>query len=217
MFNEEIVKIDKIIKMQALETEGDNYMIKLVLEYIFSDKAKDGLKPVLEDFILRINKRLGSDIYWLVSAFDFEDYFLYEDSELDAYKKRLMSMYPFISYMYIEDEHIILLLNNMNNYILNTLENDTDLVFGKFYLTVFYGIFRVVPKDIINININDKSDIREICKELSKGEIFQISYFDSIGARIHEIGIKCDNAVKETVKNTLIEVFNIHDIMLEFN
>ena len=212
--------IDKINNIKVLcEKHSHIYKLLLQLNRCLTDTAKESLKPVIKEFILAVSTNIYDDCYWLVSAHDFFDFCTYCDNagEYAALEEKMREENPFISYVVLDAFHIWLLLDKMNKEVFETMKN-----------------LKLPDGEALDMEVTDASflafytdDIERLLKEIAEtkniGEIFNnmksridISYLDSIGAKIHELAISCPPGKESEVKACLTRVFNRHGIELEF-
>jgi len=194
------------------------YVFSLHLDRSFSEKAKESLKPIIEEFILTVAKNIYSDCYWLVSAYDFHQFEnIYKPVQIDEIYNYFKSLNSNISYVTSGAWHILFLLNKMNPQIFSSLKNAEPPHIGKLGTEAFDASFRAIYIENIDCFIKQNLDFyaaegyfRDIKAELD------VFYFDSRGAKVHELTILCSQDKKDSVRDCLIEVFGRHGIILDF-
>lgn len=221
------VKIEKIETLSVSSEQLQTYEGGFVQSYTLhlnpslTDNAKKDLKPVIENCILTVAETLDVNCYWMVCAYDFLPFSTDDPvqiSEMIAYFK---SLDPAFCCIVLDEWHIFLLLNQMNEQILSLLKNADLPNMGSLPLDVFHASFTAFQT----------KNIDEIIKQISvhgigvdeAGEIcsgekikFDMIYIDSRGAKTHVLSLGYEPQKNYDVKDAMVSVFEKYKIQLVF-
>jgi hypothetical protein len=172
------------------------------------------------DFILTVSERMPHNCYWLISAYDFFQFYDYYNDGYDELETYILNYDSFVSAVFLDAYHILLLVNQMNAYVMESIENiklpDNKLL----EIAVRDAIFAAFRIDNIETPLTDMSKCSAAC-EVEKcftkfHKEIEISISVSHERKGDTLYIACPSDKCNYIKDCIFEILNKHNIEFVF-
>lgn len=149
---------------------------------------------------------------------DFRDYNEEVFAEVSGYYK---SLDPLIYHVFVDSFNMLILFKKINPCIFSLLGNARPPHDKMLRTTVFDAIFTALNADVINEikrqALQEGLAIHDILEIIHNNDVeLNVWYFDSIGAKRHDLSISCKPQKKDAVRECIVDTFTRHRIILDF-